>query len=958
MKIHVMKFAVLDFETTGSQPTDEIIQVGLVIIDQFQIIDRYTSLVKPGIGIPSSITTLTGITDEMVADAPPLDQVMSDMFPLLFDCVLVAHHAAFDLSFLQKGLTKTGYPPFSGRVLDTMDMLRMLFPSISSLQLGMVAGLFGLDHERPHQADSDAEVTAEIWIICLERLLGLPLLTVQRLQHIFENSSSDLGWFLEEICLYKESITSIDTDTNRYFRQFTLNVTDWGDEEDIRLAADEDGLGPSFKHFQTGLKTALQQKFEIFEERESQEQMIYEVEKSLEHDQHLMIEAGTGTGKSLGYLIPALYYGIKYEKKVVVSTHTINLQEQLRERDIPLLKEIFPVPFKAAVLKGRSHYLCLRKFETKLTTRDYENGKEDPITAAQMVVWLSETEHGDEEELHFGNKGAQFWYSVASDTDSCLNRMCPWYKKCFYHRARNDANTADVIITNHSLLFTDMKAENRLLPAYKHLVIDEAHHFEEVASKHLGIELHSSAMYHSLTWLYKDNRSGQLPMLRFRLQKSDEQQERAAAWSHSIDSLFPKIVQMKEDWEQLSELLYELLTSRSDPSQTENSTYVLRMKPETLPDNWHELMTMEDNIYLNANDLLRTLDKLLSDVKEHQEVFGVQGLVTDLNGTVKELYEHRDALHFFMKMADEGYVYWMEAGTYAKAKSLQLISVPTDVSGLLQQHFFETKDSIIMTSATLSVNKSFQYSADQLGLVIPQDEESGKLKTVQLPSPFNYREQALVVIPRDFPTIKGAGDPIFIASLIESLSDVAIVTKGRMLILFTSNRMLKQIYAGMKDYLKPYGITVLGQGVDSGNRSKLTRMFQDNKMCVLLGTSSFWEGVDIPGDALSCLAIIRLPFQPPNHPLVEAKCENIKKRNENPFMKFSVPQAVIRFKQGFGRLVRRASDKGIVIIYDTRVIETFYGKHFLYSLPGPKIEHMKTEQMLTRIEQWMGETQK
>lgn len=953
-----MKFAVLDFETTGSQPADEIIQVGLVIIDQFQIIDRYTSLVNPGIGIPSSITTLTGITDEMVADAPKLDQVMSDMFPLLFDCVLVAHHAAFDVSFLQKGLTKTGYPPFSGRVLDTMDMLRILFPSISSLQLSMVAGLFGIDHERPHQADSDAEVTAEIWIRCLERLIGLPLLTVQRLQHIFENSSSDLGWFLDEICLYKESITSIDTDTNRYFRQFTLNVTDWGEEDDIRGASDEDGLGASFKEFQQGLKLALQQKFEVFEERESQEQMIYEVEKSLENDQHLMIEAGTGTGKSLGYLIPALYYGIKYEKKVVVSTHTINLQEQLRERDIPLLKEIFPVPFRAAVLKGRSHYLCLRKFETKLTTRDYENGKEDPVTAAQMVVWLSETEHGDEEEIHFGNKGAQFWYSVASDTDSCLNRMCPWYKKCFYHRARNDANTADVIITNHSLLFTDMKAENRLLPAYKHLVIDEAHHFEEVASKHLGIELHSSAMYHSLTWLYKDNRSGQLPMLRFRLQKSDEQQERAAAWSHTIDGLLPKIVQMKENWDQLSESLYELVSSKSDPSQTENSTYVLRMKPETLPANWHELMTMEDNIYLNANDLLRTLDKLLSDVKEHQEAFGVQGLVTDLNGTVKELYEHRDALHFFMKMADEGYVYWMEAGTYARAKSLQLFSIPTDVSSLLQQHFFETKESIIMTSATLSVNKSFQYSADQLGLVIPQDEESGKLKTVQLPSPFNYREQALVVIPRDFPTIKGAGDPIFIASLIESLSEVAIVTKGRMLILFTSNRMLKQIYAGMKDYLKSYGITVLGQGVDSGNRSKLTRMFQDNKMCVLLGTSSFWEGVDIPGDALSCLAIIRLPFQPPNHPLVEAKCENIKKRNENPFMKFSVPQAVIRFKQGFGRLVRRASDKGIVIIYDTRVIETFYGKHFLYSLPGPKIEHMTTEQMLPRIEQWMGEAQK
>ncbi|MBD0380548.1 ATP-dependent DNA helicase DinG [Paenibacillus sedimenti] len=952
-----MKFAVLDFETTGSGHADEIIQVGLVIIDQFQIVDRYTSLVNPGTGIPSSITTLTGITDDMVKDAPSLDQVMSDMFPLLFDCVLVGHHVPFDLSFLQRGLTKTGYPPFSGRVLDTMDMLRILFPSISSLQLSMVAGLFGLDHERPHQADSDAEVTALIWIICMERLLRLPLLTVQRLNHIFESGATDLGWFIDEIRMFKESETSVDVDAHRYFRQFTLNVNDWGEEDDIRDGDDAGHLlGSTFTEFHQGLKEALKQKFEVFEERESQEQMIREVEQSLRTDQHLMIEAGTGTGKSLGYLIPSLYYGIKHDKKVIVSTHTINLQEQLRERDIPLLKEIFPVNFKAAVLKGRSHYLCLRKFENKLTTRDYEHGKEDPITAAQMVVWLSETEHGDEEELHFGNKGAQFWYTVASDTDSCLNRMCPWFKKCFYHRARNDANTADVVITNHSLLFTDMKAENRLLPAYKHLVIDEAHHFEEVASKHLGIELHSAAFYNTMQWLYKDNRSGQLPMLRFRLQKNDDHPERAAAWCESIDTLFPKIVNIKEDWERLSESLYELVSSKSDPSQSENSQYVLRMKPETLPSNWNELLIMEDNIYLGANDLLRTLDKLLSEIKDMQDVFEVQGLVTDLNGTIKELYNHRDALHFFMKMADEGYVYWMEAGTYSKARSLQLLSVPTDVSPLLQQHFFETKDSIILTSATLSVNKSFQYSADQLGLHIPQDEEAGKVKTVQLPSPFNYREQALVVIPRDFPTIKGAsGDPVFINALIQSLCDVALVTKGRMLILCTSNRMLKQIYAGMKDFLKPHGITVLGQGVDSGNRSKLTRMFQDNKMCVLLGTSSFWEGVDIPGDALSCLAIIRLPFQPPNHPLVEAKCENIKKRNENPFMKFSVPQAVIRFKQGFGRLVRRASDKGIVIIYDTRVIDTYYGKHFLYSLPGPKIEHMTTEQMLPRIQDWMGE---
>ncbi len=949
-----MKFAILDFETTGSQTTDEIIQVGLVIIDQFQITDRYTSLVNPGIRIPSSITTLTGISDDMVADAPPLEQVMSEMFPYLFDAVLVAHHAAFDLGFLQRGLAKTGYPSFSGRVLDTMDLLRILFPSMSTLQLGMVANSFGLDHERPHQADSDAEVTAQLWLICMERLLGLPLLTVQRLSHILDAGVSDLGWFMDEIRAYKELNTGIDMDTHRYFRQFTINVGDWGEEEPVREEHEATGLSPSFPEFYEGLKQTLQEKFEYYENREAQSQMIEEVERSFEAQNHLMIEAGTGTGKSLGYLIPSLYYGLRHDKKIIVSTHTINLQEQLRERDIPLLRDLYPIGFRAAVLKGRSHYLCLRKFENKLNLQDFEYGKEDPLTAAQMTVWLSQTEHGDEEELHFGNRGQQFWHTVASDTDSCLNRQCPWFKKCFYHRARHEANIADVVITNHSLLFTDMKAENRLLPHYKHLVIDEAHHFEEVASKHLGIELHGYAFINTLQWLYKDNRSGQLPMLRFRLQKFEEE-ERAANWCQTIDTLYPKVVAIKEEWDRISESLYEHLSSKSDPSQSESGQYVLRLKDENLPPGWNDLLTMEDNIFLNISDITKTLERLVNEIKEVQEEFDVQSLTTDLGGILKELYGHRDALRFFMKMADDGYVYWMEAGAYAKSKSLQLISVPTDVSAQLQEHFFENKDSIIMTSATLSVGKSFQYSADQLGLRIPEKEDEGKLRTVQLPSPFDYRNQALVCIPRDFPGIKGpSGDTLFVQALIASLFEVALSTNGRMLVLFTSNRMLKQTYNGLKEQLKPHGITVLGQGVDSGNRSKLTRMFQDQKSCVLLGTSSFWEGVDIPGNALSCLAIVRLPFQPPTHPLVEAKCENIKKKNLNPFMKFSVPQAVIRFKQGFGRLVRRATDKGIVIIYDTRVIDTQYGKYFLYSLPGPKIEHMNTNQMIPRIQEWIG----
>jgi ATP-dependent DNA helicase DinG len=677
------------------------------------------------------------------------------------------------------------------------------------------------------------------------------------------------------------------------------------------------------------------------------------VESAFEQDQHLMIEAGTGTGKSLGYLIPSLYYGLKQDKKVVVSTHTINLQEQLRERDIPLLKELFPVGFKAGILKGRSHYLCLRKFEGKINMQDFEHGREDRITAAQMLVWLSETKHGDDEELHLAGKGPQFWNSVSSDADSCLNRACPWFKKCFYHRARHDANTADVVITNHSLLFTDVVAENRVLPSYKHLVIDEAHHFEEVASKHLGIELHYHGLSGTLLWLYKDARTGQLSSLKQRLSRFE--QERTQKWCQTIEDIVPRLIALKEQWDELTELLFQLLSSRSDPSQSEGNTMVLRLKKDALPHGWDKLLVMEENMQLHFLEATKKLDRLLQEIKELQDEYDVQSLMTDLSGTLKELMRHRDALHFFMSMTDENYVYWLEANPYNKGRSLQLVSVPMDVSSLLKQYFFDAKDSVVMTSATLSVGKSFDYTCDQLGL---RTKDENKLVTVQLPSPFNYRQQALVAIPRDFPSIRGTiGEKEFVDKLIMSLAEVALETRGRMLVLFTSNRMLKAAHTGLKDMLSPFGIQVLGQGVDSSNRSKLTRMFQTHPASVLLGTSSFWEGVDIPGNALSCLAIVRLPFQPPNHPLVEAKTENLKKSGQNPFMKLSVPQAVIRFKQGFGRLVRTASDRGIVIIYDTRVIDTTYGKYFLYSLPGPKIEHMNTNQLVPRIKQWMGENE-
>ncbi|MFD1955694.1 ATP-dependent DNA helicase DinG [Paenibacillus thailandensis] len=945
-----MKFAVLDLETTGHSADDEILQVGVVLLnEELEIVDTFSSYVKPTIAIPPFITQLTGIDAETVADAPEAEEVLMKLIPLLDDAVLVAHNVGFDAGFLNQSLDKAGYHTFAGRRLDTIDLLKFLFPTISTYQLGAVTDLMGIDHNNHHQADSDAMATAELFSLLVTKLRNLPLLTLQRLSLLLD-SHTDLGWFVGLTAEEKERQTAIDEDAYHYFNRFAIKVGEWSDEKPARADEAENPLADlSFDQFLEQVQQNFKQMFEGYEERPAQTQMFHEVYRSLEDSSHLLIEAGTGTGKSLGYLIPSLYYGMKEDKKIVVSTHTINLQEQLRARDIPLLTQAVPFPFRASVFKGRGNYLCLRKFESKVNMNDMASPIEDSLTAAQLVVWLGETETGDQEELNMSNRASEFWSTVASDSDSCLNRACPWFRRCYYHRAKHEASISDICITNHSLLLTDVQADHRLLPGYDHLIVDEAHHIEEVAGKHLGMQLSYFSMINATTRLYKDARSGLLPALQTRL--SGESDDRASAWIETIDTIIPSFHEMKEHWDKLFEMLYAFVGAGPD-NGGESSQAVYRLKADSLPSGWDDALNEESNIHTGLGTAIKQLDKLLNEIKDRLDDTGIQALVTDLNGAVRDLTRVRDDLRTFMNMESKSHVYWLEASTVYRYRSVHLYGAPVDVSSQLQQYFFDVKDSIVLTSATLSVQKSFQYVAEQLGL--DGYEEAGRLRTVQLPSPFRYREQALVIIPRNFPTLKGsAGDANFNGKLVESLASAAAEVGGKMLVLFTSYRMLKQIYDPLKEQLAQIGIQVIGQGIDSGNRTKLTRRFMQNPASVLLGTSSFWEGVDIPGEALTCLAIVRLPFQPPNHPLVEAKSELLQQQNQNPFMKLSIPQAVIRFKQGFGRLIRTSEDKGIVLLYDNRAIESYYGKHFLYSLPGPKIETMFTEQMVPRIREWL-----
>ncbi len=946
-----MKFVVIDLETTGHGVEDSIIEVAAVVVNEkLQVQQSFQSFVNPEMAIPEFITSLTGITEEMTADAPTVDEVLLEIIPLLNDAVLVAHNVGFDAGFLNRALDSSGYMQFSGRRLDTIEMLRVLYPSIPAYQLGAVSQYFGLPHDHHHRADSDAMATALIFIEMMNKLSQMPLLLLQRLSMLVDGKS-DFGWLLRHIEQAAAEQTELETDEHDFYRQFALKAGEWS-EEKLEFDYDErrEKLASlDFSQYLEQVRENFKQKFSNYEERHAQTEMFNHVFDALSNEEHLLIEAGTGTGKSLGYLIPSLYYSFLHQTKVVVSTHTINLQEQLRNRDIPLLADVLPLPFKAAIFKGRGNYLCMRKFEQRVSGIDSGMTHDDALTSAQMTVWLSETHTGDYEELNLSSRGIEYWSTVASDADSCLNRACPWFKRCYYHRAKQESQQADVCITNHSMLFTDIRADHRLLPGYKHLIVDEAHHIEDVASKHLGVQISYLQLIAISSSLYKDVRTGLLLSLRNALhEETDAHRE---AWIETIDSLIPQVQNLKERWDELYEHFFQLtLTDAKNNADTGGS--VLRLSPKEPIEGWDKITQAESNFHIELNAVISTIDKLLVEVKDRAEETKTQAISVDINGANRDLTRLRDELRIFVKLENIDSVYWIESNANYRHRSIHLYIAPVDVSSQLQKYFFDAKDSIILTSATLSVQKNFQFAMEQLGL--SGFEEAGRLKTVLLPSPFNYREQALVVIPRDFPVVKGATfTEEYMQKLVQSLAAAALETEGRMLVLFTSYKMLKQTHELLKEELSGKDITVLGQGIDSNNRTKLTRRFLQQSKTILLGTSSFWEGVDIPGDSLVCLAIVRLPFQPPNHPLAEAKSELLIRKKQNPFMKLSIPQAVIRFKQGFGRLVRSANDKGIVIIFDTRVIDSYYGKHFLYSLPSPKIETMYAEQMIERMRQWL-----
>ncbi|WP_430785594.1 ATP-dependent DNA helicase DinG [Virgibacillus flavescens] len=924
------RYVVVDLETTGHSPSnnDKIIEVGIVIIEEDKIVGEYGTFLNPDKPIPSFISNLTGITDEDVKGAPSFAEKADEIAAFFDNSYLIAHNVPFDLGFLNAELIKNNKTALKNPVIDTVELARVLYPKASSYKLSQLAEYTSIDHSDPHRALSDAYVTATLFLNLKQKLASLPYETINHLLRLEKKLKSDLYELLfarsESLAFSTEESSEITIYKGLAFKKVAEQISEKPDVE------------TSFGEYLDAIYEAdgsMSSLMRNYEKRLGQREMSEEVYDAFRGKKHALIEAETGTGKSLAYLIPAVFEAVTEKKRVVISTYTTQLQSQLLDNEIPLVNQLVPFEFKTALLKGRQHYISLEKFEKELLDETNDN-YDITLTKAMILVWITETENGDFEEIQLPSKGFLFNKRISAETEGVYDQSSPWSTKSFYQKARKNAQQADVIITNHALLCTDMSNDFQFIPAYQKAIIDEAHHLEETVSKHYGLKLDYSNFQYTLNNIGSTDDGNWLSRI---IGIYDIQlpgwNEAFALTKYEIDDLFRMLFQF----------VTEQNRNHKAVSDVGRIQYRFDEDKETTRD-WKTIKEMSTRLTFYLRDLIHLLTYTEQQLK-NAEAFD-KANQDDILVTIQTLQSYIDRIeHLFLMRDEEKHVKWIEIEAYGAKNAAYLYSEPIEVSRLLSNDLFAEKESIILTSATLTMKQSFTFIKQRLGI----SEE--RLITNKIKSPFSYHDQVQLLVPNDFPDVKGNNVDDFIYSTCEAILSLAEITKGRMLVLFTSYDMLKRSYYLLKEIMDDQYM-IIAQGISSGSRSRLKKNFINFDKAILLGTSSFWEGVDIPGEDLSCLVIARLPFQPPNHPVYEAKASHLKEQGKNAFFELSLPNAVIRFKQGFGRLIRSSNDRGIVFVCDARMMKARYSKYFTESIPDVPTSFSSTNELMEKAKDW------
>lgn len=625
---------------------------------------------------------------------------------------------------------------------------------------------------------------------------------------------------------------------------------------------------------------------ENYEYREGQVRMAEAVLNAFENNKHLIVEAGTGTGKTLAYLVPAVAAALGENKRIVISTGTKNLQEQLMEKDIPFLQKIMPKKFKAAYMKGRSNYACLHRIK-KAENQPILDGLDQMDYFEEIRSWSYDSKIGDKAELVDLPENIPFWSRINAKSDTCLGQKCDDFEPCFITRMRQRAEDADIVVVNHHLFFADLNIRGneygKVIPDYGAVIFDEAHLIEDIAADYFGFQISSF----QIDEIIRDADNLPIP---------------DAVVVRDITKLISRISGFADQfWARFAEGRGKEGRFPLIPNSFANERQEGEIQATALGD-----------AYFQLDNALGRLETVVDVASEES---------TEAESLVRRVRQTRFDLEFIVSQAEQHFVYWLER----RGRGMFLRASPIEVSELLQEKLFEKVESCILTSATLSSNGNFDFIKSRLGL----DQTEGKTETLLVPSSFDYEKQAIVYLPKAMPDPRS---PEFIQLGAGEIEKLIKITRGRAFVLSTSFYAMNALYEIVSSRVD---FPCFVQG--SMSKTGLLEKFKQTPNAVLFATSSFWQGVDVPGDQLSCVIIDKLPFAVPSDPVVAARTRYIDAQGGKSFFEYSVPNAIISLKQGIGRLIRSSTDKGVIALLDSRLRTKSYGKQFLNSLPPAKI---------------------
>jgi len=892
-KIAVPDFVALDLETTGlDAKTDRIIEIGAVVFRTGKPAEEFSTFINPGVAIPALITRLTGIRQDDIAGAPQFADVAEKLLGFLGALPLCGHQIEFDINFLKEELRRIGRDRLENPQLDSASLSRLVLSGLSSYTLSQVASTLGVELVNAHRALDDARASGKIAALLVARLDEIEP-SIRLAMAKFAPASVLKTVLFQSIQGRQQQHAAAAIPQSPPPRKLTAS-------EKI-VPVDEKKVAECFSH-----NGPLSAQMDGYAVRDAQVQMALGVAQTLNSGGYLIAEAGTGVGKSLAYLVPAALWARANGRRVLVSTYTRNVGDQLVKRDLPVVQRLAGDGFAYSVLKGRSNYLCINRWRRLLAGEHGNLSPRERMAVLPLIRWAAQTQTGDiEEQNQFNRKWfAKVWNLVSAEAHECDGRRCPFVEECFLQRARRTALGSHIVVINHALFFSEICAGTSFLGPIGPIVFDEAHHLEECGHRFLRVELDTNRINR-----YLDSLDSLLKVL----QKSE-------AAGHEEIGEETRLLKTAIKRIRKSSQAFLTQCGRWVETAVENIPVSYQIAYRDSPFDAGSARAEFEADIAEVQECLRGLQKRRrGDETEKDDAAGDIGMCAERTSQLKA-----DLAYVAAGQTDD-HVFWIE-GDREKGW-VKLCGVPLDIGEFLAGIWGVRTGAVIFTSATLSIGGAADYFREKTGLT---SHHSDKVVFERFGKPFPP-DRLLRCALRSPCEPDSAGYARFVAGAVASLLGAF---EKNILVLFTSNAMLAAVYDALKGTAAlPADATVLSQHL-CGSRQVMLEQFKRARRAALLGADSFWEGVDMPGGDCEIVVMPRLPFPVPTHPLTQALAKRSEERNGDSFMSYTVPEALIRFRQGAGRLIRTVTDRGALLVLDRRIIEKGYGKMFVDALGG------------------------